>query len=487
LGENDVIPALTNDFVSSVSPAPDGIANAQAIVKSKKITALRIDAAGTILFAECKGSGATPYKPSADFADPEKPVFRCSCPSRQIPCKHVLALLIERVNGAPFVEAEVPEDLQAKRDKAAARSAQKEATADAPPAPKKVNLSALKKKIDAQLEGLKLLETMVCDVLRRGLANLNPSTAKELAEKSKMLGDAYLPGAQAEVRALAELFLHQATDATAENERRYATAIEQLTSLHAMCRRGSDYLKRRREDPELKPDTETSIAEWLGHAWQLTELAAAGMVETDAELLELHFRYEEDAARSAFVDIGVHLNLKSGALQQTVNYRPYKAVRHIKTENSFAPVRTIPELVIYPGQPCPRIRWAGASSRPATAADYAAVFAAAKPALGPALKEAKGLLKDPLADRRPPMLLAFKRIAKVGEAYFLEDAAGERLPLIDDPAGYFGRLEILTLVEPSLLQDQALLVILQPDLFDGVLRASPVTIVTRDRIVRLAL
>jgi len=36
------------------------------------------------------------------------------------------------------------------------------------------------------------------------------------------------------------------------------------------------YLQERISDPNLKADTETAIAAWLGHAWQYTELQAAG-------------------------------------------------------------------------------------------------------------------------------------------------------------------------------------------------------------------
>jgi SWIM zinc finger len=39
----------------------------------------------------CEGSGQAPYQVAVDLAGP---AFRCSCPSRKVPCKHVLALLL---------------------------------------------------------------------------------------------------------------------------------------------------------------------------------------------------------------------------------------------------------------------------------------------------------------------------------------------------------------------------------------------------------
>ncbi|MFC4563933.1 SWIM zinc finger family protein [Nocardiopsis mangrovi] len=46
-----------------------------------------------VLWGECSGSGATPYRAAVHFLEPGSPAYRCSCPSRKFPCKHTLALL----------------------------------------------------------------------------------------------------------------------------------------------------------------------------------------------------------------------------------------------------------------------------------------------------------------------------------------------------------------------------------------------------------
>ncbi|MGR6916499.1 SWIM zinc finger family protein [[Actinomadura] parvosata] len=46
---------------------------------------------GTVLYGECKGSGAKPYLAAVDLTEP---AYRCSCPSRKFPCKHALGLLL---------------------------------------------------------------------------------------------------------------------------------------------------------------------------------------------------------------------------------------------------------------------------------------------------------------------------------------------------------------------------------------------------------
>ena len=45
---------------------------------------------GALIWGECAGSGANPYRVMADLRDLGN---KCTCPSRKFPCKHVLGLL----------------------------------------------------------------------------------------------------------------------------------------------------------------------------------------------------------------------------------------------------------------------------------------------------------------------------------------------------------------------------------------------------------
>src|SRR5215469_18966628 len=104
-------------YADSQAPNAAAIKNARGVVLKKKLVGLFRSPDGTLLFGDCKGSGAENYRPSADFADPSKPVFRCTCPSRQFPCKHSLALLYAFAQGSKFDEKEVPADVIEKRSK----------------------------------------------------------------------------------------------------------------------------------------------------------------------------------------------------------------------------------------------------------------------------------------------------------------------------------------------------------------------------------
>src|SRR5215467_1060965 len=143
-------------YADSQAPNAGAIKNARLVVLKRKLVGLFRSSDGTLLFGDCKGSGAENYRPSADFADPAKPVFRCTCPSRQFPCKHSLALLYAHAQGAKFVEKEVPSDISEKRAKVQQRVEKKKVDAEKP---RQVNTSALRKKIEAQIEGIGLLES----------------------------------------------------------------------------------------------------------------------------------------------------------------------------------------------------------------------------------------------------------------------------------------------------------------------------------------
>src|SRR6266436_6599604 len=163
---------INEAYADSQAPNAGAIKNARGVVLKRKLVGLFTSPDGTLLFGDCEGSGADNYRPSADFADPAKPVFRCTCPSHQFPCKHSLALLYAYAQGAKFAEKDVPADISEKRSKIQQRAEKKKEEA-----PHKVNTSALKKKIQTQLGGIELLESLVNDLMRAGLGTLNAKSA----------------------------------------------------------------------------------------------------------------------------------------------------------------------------------------------------------------------------------------------------------------------------------------------------------------------
>ena len=121
------VKTITEEFISSHAVNSSALTNAKKISKNGGFRKLCISADNTLIFGDCYGSGSKPYNASVDLSG-DTAVFRCSCPSRQIPCKHCLALMYDWTAQKDFTVEEVPEDIARKREKIEKR-AEKEAGA----------------------------------------------------------------------------------------------------------------------------------------------------------------------------------------------------------------------------------------------------------------------------------------------------------------------------------------------------------------------
>ena len=99
---------ITEQQILALAPNPAAGANGKKISQKGGFVRLEKSADDTFYLGECQGSGKSNYITTADFIEQEVPVFRCSCPSRQFPCKHSLALLYEMMAGKHFADCEIP-------------------------------------------------------------------------------------------------------------------------------------------------------------------------------------------------------------------------------------------------------------------------------------------------------------------------------------------------------------------------------------------
>lgn len=479
---------LTESYVDGLALNSAAMKNGKDLLKKNSFPKLCKSPDGTLLFGECKGSGKEPYRCSADFVKADSPVFRCSCPSRQFPCKHILGLMYAYTAGRAFETGEIPLDIVEKREKAEKREEKKKEAAasddnsESGKTKRKTNKSALTKKLAAQLEGLELLEKLVQQIVQSGLGSIDAKTVKMLAEQAKQLGNYYIPGAQA---AFKELLLR--FDAQADKEAMYTAAAEQLTVLHTLVKRGREYLNRRIADPDSPPDTETTLEEWLGHAWQLAELRESDRAHKEAELLQLSFRSYTDEARSEFVDEGYWIDLHTGHIHVTRTYRPFRAAKYIREDDSVFEVVQPRELFMYPGEMNARVRWEEGPFRPVQSEDYASVHRYARTSYPEAVKQVKNQIKNPLSDKHPVLLLAYDEIQQSveGDALFLLDREGKSLVLADPASAQDQTVSLLPLLPKEALQVQTMLVRFEHDMRLNRLAAQPLSIITPTEIIRL--
>lgn len=487
---------ISEEFINSTAPNQNAILNGWGLVRKNSFVKLNISPDETVIFGECVGSGASNYVTSADFVKPDSPVFRCTCPSRQFPCKHALGLMYAYVGGKKFTTEPILADILEKRDKIEKREEKKKVTRTASDdnstsqdaagistvSSRKTNKSTLVKKIKAQLEGLELLEKIISSTLQGGLGTINEKSLKILEDQAKQLGNYYIPGAQIALRGLINLFR-----ITEDRERAYSKAVEQLTVLYALSKKGREQLTKRLDNPEAAYDPGSTLDEWLGHAWQISELKEAGLVLKNVDLVQLSFLSYIDNARQEYVDEGIWLNLGSGQLVRTLNYRPFKAAKYIREDDSVFSVVHTEELVIYPGDMNPRVRWESMTIRPLTSNDYSVIHSLAGKSFKETIKLVKNQIKNPLSDKDPVALLYYERISRSGDNIVLVDTEGQRLVLGDhEESAEPETLKLIELLDPDDMKSQTMLVRFYHDMDTKRLYAKPLSIIRENAVVRLA-
>ncbi|RKN75963.1 SWIM zinc finger family protein [Paenibacillus ginsengarvi] len=473
---------VTEAYVDSLALNSGAIKNGRDLAKKNSFTLLGISEDQTVLFGECQGSGKEPYRCSADFVKEESPVFRCSCPSRQFPCKHVLGLLYSRTTGKTFGVAAIPPDLLEKREKAEKREEKKKEAAETEtPVKRKTNKAAAAKKAAAQLEGIGIAEKLLHHIVQSGLGSLDKKSLQTAEEQAKQLGNHYIPGIQTTLRELL-LVLRSEDDRTAV----YARAVEGMINLHSLLKKSREHLQIRADQPDTPLDTETPLEERIGHAFQIAELRDSGLAEGETELLQLAFRSYADEARGEYIDEGFWADLPTGRIHTTKTYRPFRAAKYIREDDSFYEVIRAKELFRYPGDRNARVRWEEATMREAEAGDYSRVRSYAVKSVADAVKQVKNQMKNPLSDKHPVLLLHAASIGRTDDGlYALLDESGNRLLLTDIDCLGHPTVPLLPMLNERWLKDQAYLVMFEHDMALGRLAAQPLSIVTDDAVIRL--
>ena len=280
--------------IAAMAPNANAVNNARKIVKSGGFTEHARSEDDTFYMGSCKGSGSSAYRVTLDFADNDAPVCRCSCPSRQFPCKHGLALMMELSQGRHWDICDIPQDILDKRAKKDVRAGKKESQGDRPRAPKKTNQAARTKKLKKQLEGLDLAEKVVRELVEAGLGTLNGTSVKVYQDLAKQLGDYYLPGPQRLVQSLVLEVSRLKEDGKGD----YKEAVRILVFLRALIKKSRAYLTEKLEQGQVEDDASV-LYEELGGIWNLDRLIELGLKKENVRLLQLSFHVSYDGATRA--------------------------------------------------------------------------------------------------------------------------------------------------------------------------------------------
>lgn len=124
---------LDLNTVEALSPDQASLKAAAKLMKPGKWPLRAQNAQAGLIWGECQGSGANPYRVIADVNDHG---YKCTCPSRKFPCKHSLALMWMYADSATdFTALDTPEwvtDWLGRRRKAAGAAPRSGNMPDAP-------------------------------------------------------------------------------------------------------------------------------------------------------------------------------------------------------------------------------------------------------------------------------------------------------------------------------------------------------------------
>ena len=176
-----------NAFAPDVGTAKRG----KGIAKLNKW--IKLEKTNRAIWGECKGSGSKPYLTGVDL---NGTAFKCSCPVRKPPCKHVMGLMLLYVQSFNEFKDENPptwmSEWLTKRD---AKAVKVEKIADKPidddEYTKAINgeIKRFQKRISDIKKGLPDFETWLLDLIRQGIASVEKQPYGFWKDASARLSD----------------------------------------------------------------------------------------------------------------------------------------------------------------------------------------------------------------------------------------------------------------------------------------------------------
>ena len=189
----------STEQILSLAPNESNASRGKALAKISNWQLLATD--GNALWGLCKGSGKKPYQTAIHLSGP---VFKCSCPSRQFPCKHGIGLLLLFASDASsFQQAAQPDWVENWMN-----SRKEKTETAAPAAPPIMQNDRIRKRIQKLNTELPGLQQWLEDIMRVGYGNTDIQQPAFWEEQAARMVDAKASGIASMLREISELFNH---------------------------------------------------------------------------------------------------------------------------------------------------------------------------------------------------------------------------------------------------------------------------------------
>jgi hypothetical protein len=281
--------------VLSLAPDRASIAAAVALAGTRAWRDVGTNSKG--LWGCCAGGAGQLYETVVDLGS--SPAYACSCPSRKVPCKHALALLLQWSDGL-IPNSEPPPFAAAWLSARASRKGQPE-PAKAERHGELADPAAAAKRAAARAErvagGLDELDQWLCDQIRGGIAGLDRAGYAHFDTMAARMIDAQAPGVAGMLRSIPAEFASVGWP---------SRILEQLGALHLL-------IQAHRRLAELPADLAATVRGRIGYSVSKSEVLAmpgvldhwfaVGMVDTAEYRLDTRrvWLYGADSRRWAVI------------------------------------------------------------------------------------------------------------------------------------------------------------------------------------------
>jgi hypothetical protein len=379
----------TSEQVATLAPDAASVTAARSVASPRQWSAAGHDARA--VWGTCRG-----YEVAIDLGGP---AFRCACPSRKVPCKHALGLLLLWASSPEVVpEAPAPPAVSEWLDTPRRKPAEKK------PVDPEARAQRMAGRADRIGAGLEELDLWLRDLVRQGLASAQGRPFRYWDEVAARMVDAQAPGVGSQVRRMAGI--------VRSGDGWPGRLLAQAGRLHLL-------VEAWRRLDILPPATQADLRTAVGWSWTAEEVQAGPVVRdrwrvvgravVDEERFRIQRTWLEGSSsgRTALI-----LDFAAGSASLPGEPAPGTVVDA--------------DLAFFPGAWPQRALVARAHAEAERLYDWGGVASIAE-----ALDlHARALAANPWLDRVPMVLSA---VVPVGAA--VRDTAGASLPLYVDEGG----------------------------------------------------